>query len=146
MTKQCTAIKRNGQRCRRPALKGQDTCSVHVIRKPSAEPLRRATKPDQGWALPPHIYSGVLTPEDQEDLVLAYRMEGLDAEIALFRVLLKRSLVDSPDKPAATAKMMEGLVKALVARHRISGDARAGLDEALSRALTELSNELGIPL
>lgn len=56
-----------------------------------------ADKDSSGERLPPGgFFHSALTEDEQRDLVEAERMEGLDQEIAVFRVRLKTDLSKEP--------------------------------------------------
>jgi len=90
------------------------------------------------------LYSDVLNEDERQDLEVAAQIAGLDQEIALLRVKLKRAAKRQPNNLAVILKALDTLAKALVARHRITGDASKSLDDAMSRVITEITNELGV--
>ena len=139
-TNQCSARNRSGAPCKRPAAPGKTVCYMHGGANGSG------AQPGNTNAMTHGFYSDALDDAELADLARAREIQGLDEEIALLRVKLKRIARLNPDNASVLIKALEALSRALVAKHRISGEARAGLDAALSQALTELSNELGIPV
>ncbi len=89
------------------------------------------------------FYADLCTSQELDDLTLALENPGLDDEIALLKVLIKRAVASGAGAHTVTPAV-NALVRALKVRHVLKGQAARNLDEALARALTEVGRELGI--
>lgn len=69
------------------------------------------------------------------ELAEAAAVEGLDEEIALLRLHIRRALMEQPDNLPLMVRGLELLVKALAARYRISKEAEQDLTESLVNVL-----------
>lgn len=89
---------------------------------------------------PRNFYLSALDAAEQERLDLAASVEGLDDEVALLRVLVRRELEANPDDVALVLRGITLLVRAVAARYRLSPADQQALEgrivEAV-RALTE---------
>lgn len=107
--------------CRRLAVEQGDRCRAHSVA----------------------FYLSGLPPEQQEEYSAAARMEDLDEEIAMLRVLVRKAARENP--PAADyVRKFELLIRAVQANHRISQRTRDNLmDNVLGviRGMHELAGE-----
>jgi hypothetical protein len=74
---------------------------------------------------------------DRVALAVAREVEGLDQEIAVLRVRLRRALEDHPENMTLMIKGVELLVKALAANYRLSKDGKAELSASIEAMLNE---------
>ncbi|HEY8475637.1 MAG TPA: hypothetical protein VIN09_02075 [Chloroflexota bacterium] len=126
---QCAArLRRTGDRCPRPAVPGSAFCRRHG--------RQRSTAPD--------FYARLLTPEERADLAAAAQLDGIDAEIAILRVLIRR--VASQGDLDAARKGIDTLTRALKVQYALSDRATDNLSQALVRVLDEIGRELGMAL
>ena len=88
------------------------------------------TKPRQREAQ--GFYEEALTEAERLDLAEARQMEGLDEEIAVMRVRLKRALEERPEDVQLIAKGLDLLVKAVAAKYRLSPKARKDLSDSIA--------------
>ena len=98
-------------------------------------------------AKPPHVtarnfYGGALDQAELLDLEQAQEIEGLDDEIALMRVRLKRAVEEHPEDVQLLVKGLDILVRAVGARYRLSPKSRKDLAENLAAALNSLGDQL----
>lgn len=127
---QCGAILASGQRCLREAEGDSRVCSFHQ------EVERRR----EGRV----FYTSRLSPEDQEALAMAAQLQGLDAEVAILRVLI-RQLVSVGDVNAAR-RGIDSLCRTFKVRHQLDDGSTERLAESLERVLDSLGQELEVPL
>jgi len=113
---------------------------AELSREKKRRSRRGETRREEGWA---GFYADLCTPEELDDLTAALENPGLDDEIALLKVLIKRAVAAGAGAHTVTPAV-NALVRALKVRHTLKGDAARNLDEALARALTEIGHELGI--
>lgn len=66
-------------------------------------------------------------------------MEGLDQEIAVLRVRLKRALQEYPEDITLIGKGLDLLVKAVAARYRLSPKAKRELGKHLEAVFEQMS-------
>ena len=89
------------------------------------------------------FYDSALSKADVEALAEARNVEGLEEEVALLRLQLRRALKDSD----ADAKLLQSgvrlLVQALLAQHRVSPRQAEHLGDALNNVLEQFGEVLG---
>ena len=88
------------------------------------------TKPQQKEAQ--GFYEEALSEAERLDLPEARQREGLDEEIAVMRVRLKRALEERPEDVRLIAKGLALLVKAVAAKYRLSPKARKDLSDSIA--------------
>ena len=89
-----------------------------------------------------NFYRRALSEAEQLELGEAKEVEGLDDEIALLRVRLKRALEERPKDLKLLLRGLDLLVKAVAARYRLSPKARKDLAENLAATLNSLGDQL----
>ena len=99
-------------------------------RRAQGRPSRRAVR---------NFYERALSEAERLDLPEAQAVEGLDQEIAILRVRLKRALQDHPEDMDLIGNGLDLLVKAVAARYRLSPKARLQLTEHLEGVFQHLS-------
>ncbi|MGD0114909.1 MAG: hypothetical protein ABSC13_02750 [Dehalococcoidia bacterium] len=83
------------------------------------------------------FYDLAVPQGDRIALTVAHEVEGLDQEIAVLRVRLRRALEEHPENMTLMLKGVEMLVKAVSAGYRLSKDAKADLSESVRGTLEE---------
>ena len=89
-----------------------------------------------------NFYRQALTEAEQLELGRAQEIEGLDDEIALLRVRLKRAVEERPEDLQLLVRGLDLLVKAVAARYRLSPKARRDLADNLAATLNSLGDQL----
>jgi len=89
-----------------------------------------------------NFYRQSLDRAERLDLEQAQEIEGLDDEIALMRVRLKRAVEEHPEDVQLLVKGLDILVRAVGARYRLSPKSRKDLAENLAAALNSLGDQL----
>ena len=89
-----------------------------------------------------NFYGGALDQAERLDLEQAQEIEGLDDEIALMRVRLKRAVEEHPEDVQLLVKGLDILVRAVGARYRLSPKSRRDLAENLAATLNSLGDQL----
>ncbi len=89
-----------------------------------------------------NFYRQALDRAERLDLERAQEIEGLDDEIALMRVRLKRAMKEHPQDAQLLMKGLEILVRAVGARYRLSPKSRKDLAENLAATLNSLGDQL----
>ena len=89
-----------------------------------------------------NFYRKSLDRAERLDLEQAQEIEGLDDEIALMRVRLKRAVEQHPEDVQLLVKGLDILVRAVGARYRLSPKSRKDLAENLAAALNSLGDQL----
>ncbi len=87
--------------------------------------------------------SAIDTADRLAELGDARRVEGLDEEVALLRVLLRDTIRDHPDDLKLLQGGMRLLVQTLIAQHRFSPKQADNLGEAVANVLQEFGEALG---
>jgi hypothetical protein len=95
--------------------------------------IRRCRRPSEVEG----FYDAALPEADKVALAVARDVQGLEQEIAVLRVRLRRALEDHPENMTLMIKGVELLVKALSASYRLSKDAKADLSESIKAMLEE---------
>jgi hypothetical protein len=89
-----------------------------------------------------NFYRRALDQAERLDLEQAQEIEGLDDEIALMRVRLKRAVEEHPEDVQLLVKGLDILVRAVGARYRLSPKSRRDLAENLAATLNSLGDQL----
>ena len=91
------------------------------------------------------FYDSVLEAADRHDFHVAREVEGLDDEVALLRMQLRRALADRDGDvdPKVLQSGVRLLVQALLAQHRLSPKQADHLGEAVANVLEEFGEVLG---
>lgn len=151
---QCTATTlRTGRRCQRETLAG-GLCGLHRAvearrqgkpfhsarlseeeRKAVAATARREAAEERRQRSP----SPPLSDDEREAVAAAAHMEGVDGEIAILRVLIRR-FASSGDLDAV-GRGVNTLVRTLKARHALDGSSASQLTTSLDRVLETLADE-----
>jgi len=84
---------------------------------------------------PAGFYAESLAPEDRADLDQASAVHGLDQEIAVLRLRLRRLLAEHPDDFALTVRSIELLVRAVNAAGRAVAEDEQDVLDRLSNGL-----------
>jgi hypothetical protein len=84
---------------------------------------------------PRNFYRSALDAALQTDLDAAAATEGLDDEVALLRLLVRRELAERPENLRLVLQGMTLLVRAVAARYRLSPADQDALEERLSAAV-----------
>lgn len=91
------------------------------------------------------FYSRRIPTDHEADYDEALRIEGLDQEIALLRVLIDKQLAEGANLEDI-AKGMDILVRMVGAQYRMSSKAKASLTDAIAEVLERLGAQFsGVP-
>jgi hypothetical protein len=93
----------------------------------------------------PSFYERALIASDRDLVDEARDLEGIDEEVALLRLQIRRLLEEQPEEPAALQSGIRLLVQALSARHRLSGREAANVTDAIASVLEQFAAMLAIP-
>ena len=126
---QCSVNLASGRSCQREALLGSDQCAYHagVARRREARAF----------------YTTHLSPDEQDALAVAAHLEGIDSEIAILRVLIRRVLTEGDIESARRG--IETLCRTLKARHDLDDQTTGKLASSLERVLDSLGTDQGAP-
>ncbi len=91
------------------------------------------------------FYDSVLEAADRHDFHVAREVQGLDEEVALLRLQLRRALTDHDGDvdPKVLQSGVRLLVQALLAQHRLSPKQADHLGDAVANVLEEFGEVLG---
>jgi hypothetical protein len=90
------------------------------------------------------FYSRALEEAEKLELDEAHRLEGVDNEIALLRLELKKSLHDHPEEIDRHLKTANAIARLVKIKYQISKEQKNSLKDAIARVLTEVALPLGI--
>ena len=125
----CGAILGSGAQCRRQARLDGELCAYHR----SIEFRREARA----------FHLARLSAEDHEALGPAAALEGVDSEIAMLRVLLRRAAGGGGID--AFRRGIDSLSRALVTRRQLDASPTHGPSATLEASLGMVEHELGEP-
>ena len=90
------------------------------------------------------FYGQRLSPDEQRALALAAQLDGVDGEIAVLRILIRRVLTLGDLDRAR--KGIDTLVRTLKARHALEDHSADRLASSLERVLDTLGEDIGTSL
>ena len=90
------------------------------------------------------FYSKALDEAESLQLEDAAAIEGLDAEIAIIRIRLRRLLGDCPDRLDLQLDAANTITRMVKTKYQISQGQRKGLKDAISKVLEEIAAPLGV--
>lgn len=90
----------------------------------------------------PSFYTSALGEAERLSLAQAKGMEGMDEEIAVLRVKLKRLIEEEPQNLPLLLKGIEMLVKAVAAKYRLSKKAENDLYQSVLGVLRGIGDAL----
>ena len=125
----CTVVTKKGAQCKRQAAGGSQTCGKHDAMARREE--ERA------------FYLARMSMEDQAALPMADRMEGVDAETAALRVLMRRAVGEGQLNAFRLALL--ALVRTLRTKRELERQAPSTFSTALDRVLDELDRVDPLP-
>jgi len=93
------------------------------------------------------FYSRVLDEAERLDFELASGVEGIDDEIALLRVEIKKAIAGGDSKNLKLLVDATNALERLIrSRYKISREQRKGLKEAIGNVLRDIGIPLGISI
>ncbi|MBN1151697.1 MAG: hypothetical protein JXA58_00675 [Dehalococcoidia bacterium] len=90
------------------------------------------------------FYLRALTAAEQLDLADAGCIDGIDDEIALLRLRLRRLAEQSPERIDLQVDLAGAIARLIKTRYQISSEQKKSLKSAISRVLEEVAVPLGI--
>ena len=90
------------------------------------------------------FYGQDLRPEERRALAEAAELEGVDAEIAVLRIFIRRFVTSGELDKARRG--IESLCRTLKARHDLDDHSAGQLASSLERVLDSLGDEMGVSL
>jgi hypothetical protein len=90
------------------------------------------------------FYNEVLNNVQNLDLQKAAEVDGLDTEIALFRLKIKSFLKDDPDNLKKMLDATNMLAKLIKTRNGLAPDQKNGLKEAIYNVMKDIAVPLGM--
>lgn len=89
-----------------------------------------------------NFYGDVLDRAERARLDEAAAIDGLDDEVALLRVRLRRAIEERPEDYALMLRGIALLVRAVAARYRLSPKSRRDLSESLAATIEQIGAAL----
>ncbi len=90
------------------------------------------------------FYALALDEAEAMELAAAAGVEGLDGEIAVLRLKLRRLLEEHPDRVDLHTKVLNTLARLVATRYKISAEEKSNLKEALSTVIKDVAIPLGL--
>ena len=104
---------------------------------------RRSPKPAPDDAKP-SFYARALSAAEQLEMGDACRVEGVDDEIALLRVRLRRLAEEAPERIDLQLDLANAIARLVKTHYQISSEQKKSLKAAITRVLEEVAVPLGI--
>jgi hypothetical protein len=90
------------------------------------------------------FYSSVLRKNEAAEVEVATEVEGLDDEIALFRVKIKSLVENDPDNIKLIMRALNSLERLVRTRYNISRDDKKGLKDRVASVLKDVALPLAV--
>jgi len=108
---------------------------------------KRGTSKGNQSARKQGFYSRVLDEAERLDFELASGVNGIDDEIALLRVEIKKAIMGGdPKNLKLLVKATNALERLIRTRYKITKEQRKGLKEAIGNVLRDIAVPLGISI
>ncbi len=105
----------------------------------SPEPARNAASETTAlW-----FYEDAIGEADRDDFIEALEVDGLDQEVALMRLHLRRLLTDTPEDAKVIHAGVRLLINALLAQRRLTDREARGIGEAVAAVMEQFSDVMG---
>lgn len=79
---------------------------------------------------------------DQAELTEALQIEGIDEELAILRIQLKKMVKERPDDLPLMLKGFDLVARIAAARYRMSAKSREDLAQSLGETITHIAGQL----
>jgi hypothetical protein len=93
---------------------------------------------------PRGFYSRALDEAEKLELEEASHIEGIDEEIALLRVKLRKLLEEQPERIDLHFEAANIIARLVRTRYQITKEQKKSLKEAIQKVLTEIAVPLGV--
>ncbi len=90
------------------------------------------------------FYSRSLDEAERLEMEEASYVEGIDQEIALIRIRLRRLVEQHPDQISLHLEAANAIARLLRTRYQISKEQKKSLKDAIAKVLTEVAAPLGV--
>jgi hypothetical protein len=90
------------------------------------------------------FYSQGLSEAERLELEEARGIDGIDEEIAIFRVKLRELIVAKPERFDLHLKVASTIARLVTTRYNITKEQKKSLKDAITKVLTEIAIPLGI--
>ena len=90
------------------------------------------------------FYSWALDEAEKLELEEASHIEGIDEEIALLRVKLRKLLEEQPDRIDLHFEAANIIARLVKTRYQITKEQKKSLKEAIEKVLTEVAVPIGV--
>ena len=111
------------------------------------EKKRRGAPKGNKNAIKHGFYSRVLDEAEKLDFEAASGVDGIDEEITLLRVEIKKALASGDDKALRIlVKATNSLERMIRTRYKITAQQQTGLKEAITNVLRDVALPLGVSL
>ncbi len=104
--------------------------------------MNAGAKPPEAPVSHEAFYSDCVTEAERPLLEAALTLEGLEEEIALLRVRLRKAAKEHPEDLRLLTHGIQSLVRAVAAQYRLSPKARKDLANNLSAVLNSLGDQI----
>ena len=84
---------------------------------------------------PRRFYSAALSEAERLDLPVALEIDGMDEEIAVLRLRLRRAIEERPEDAELLFRGIDLIAKAVAVRYRLSKKAEGDLSTSLANAV-----------
>jgi len=105
---------------------------------------KRGAPPGNQNARKHGFYSRSLDEAERLEMEEAGYVEGIDQEIALLRIKLRRLVESQPDRIDLYLEAANTIARLVRTRYQISKEQKKSLKEAIAKVLTEVAVPLGV--
>jgi len=103
-----------------------------------------AKRKSQRKSSPRGFYKQALDEAEKLELEEASQVEGIDEEIALLRLKLRKLLAEQPERIDLHFEAANIIARLVKTRYQITKDQKKSLKEAIQKVLTEVAVPLGV--
>jgi hypothetical protein len=111
-----------------------------------AKPAKTASADRQPSTEKKSVYDKVLSEAEKADFRNVRGIEGIDDEIALFRVKIKAILAEEPVKVQLLVAATDLLARLVKTRYQITAKQNKGLEEAIRNVIKDVGVPLGVAI
>jgi hypothetical protein len=109
-----------------------------------AEKKKKGAQPRNQNARKHGFYSAILNDAEKSLLTSAAGLEGLDEEIAIFRVKLREIMLKHPENIQLALDAANTLTRLIRTRYNITQGQKKSLREAITKVITDVAVPLGV--
>jgi hypothetical protein len=111
-----------------------------------AEKKKKGAQPRNQNARKHGFYSAILSDAEKSLLERAAGLEGLDEEIAVFRIKLREIMLNHPEDIQLALDAANTLTRLIRTRYNITSGQKKSIKEAITKVITDIAVPLGVKI